>query len=272
MSLKYLYITQKPDDAYTITIYNTSQLMPGLQHVKYMIPHLHSNPFDVIQNFLTSNGHMYIPNKITNRDSAIINAYIYAIQGRHVPIADLYLSVVPLQTEALLKIYNRVLSNDQSISISNLNSSIEAIIGRLNNIEKEYTEPDLSKLDEKITKNKDYFMSEMSNIRGEMLLLSTLMTVLQSDIQSLKTEINEIKVTNSHRAYINESYFDADDKPETQQTDTIKDDHAGTIDENNDNTKNMEHIIVQTADMSMPQSSETDSMSKTPRAWWSFYE
>lgn len=199
MSLKYLYIVQKPNDCNTVTIYNTSHLMPGLQHVKYTVPHVSSTPFDVIQNYLTSKGVMYSPTKLHSKDPSIITSYNYLMQGKCLPIHKFYLATHPLQAEVLLKLYTKVTGTNNDHIISNLNSSVEAIIGRIDNIDTacrmSITADIMNDVDKKIKEHHNIISARDEYVSSVIQSLIGITSSMSREIKELYTTVEHLRET-----------------------------------------------------------------------------
>lgn len=241
MSLKYLYICQKPEDFHTVTVYNTTHAMPGLQHVKYMIPHISTNPFDTIQIYLTSNSVMYVPSKVHSRDPSIISAQQYIMQGKYMPIHKFYLASIPLQADVLMKLYTKVNTTTHDHVISNLNSSIDAIISRIddidNNAKKNATSEIIADIDKKMRDRDHHYESIIGNMATDISLLSldntllkTELSSLRSEIELLRAEMGTLRVDLDHRHYIKDNYFD-DTSTEDETTDGT-DGQSPTVEQN----------------------------------------
>lgn len=117
MSIKYLYVTQKPENIYAVTIYNTNAPMKGLSGVKFAIPHYHNDPLVLVDNFLTTHGFLFMPfNPPIMGGSSVIKGKTYDLREKPFPLADLYLALGPLQSDVLMR-FDEKLSGQYSIKV-----------------------------------------------------------------------------------------------------------------------------------------------------------
>lgn len=221
MSVKYLYFSQKNSDPYSITVYNTSGLVPSITNVKFMIMHYSSDPFGIIQGFLTSNGYIFTPNRINTKDHNIVEANHYTTHTKHFPVNELFLALGPLQTEVIIRMNARISENTNGTAIQNLTNNIAEI------------------------------RCSMGNLLERISVIERNLSVLENENKELsgKSDNMQLRIVGlEEKTYINANYFGEDlqekdeekdkDIPETNEDNKMNEDKTDEKVENEDNDEN----------------------------------
>lgn len=194
MSIKYLYVTQKPDNIYTVTIYNTSAPIKGLSHIKFVVPHYHNDPMILIDNFLTTHGFLFM---VFN--PPVIGGFkgkTYDLREKPFPLADLYLALGPLQSDVLMK-FDEKLGTISKLDtrMNTLESEIKDLRGSLGTDLIKVISEHIGTFKEELNK-----ISEVPDINGIKEGLERSMRALDIRVETLETNI----VTEDRMNFLNE--------------------------------------------------------------------
>lgn len=105
--MKYLYIIQRPDDPFTITVYNSVRPLDNVSNIKFALLHDQEDPIGVIHKFLISYPLVFIPQAVITRDPDIIESRSYTIH-KTFPINELFVTLSRLQFETLARMNTKL--------------------------------------------------------------------------------------------------------------------------------------------------------------------
>lgn len=189
MSIKYLYVTQKPENIYAVTIYNTNAPMKGLSGIKFVIPHFHNDPLVLVDNFLTTHGFLFMPfNPPIIGGSSVIKGKTYDLREKPFPLADLYLALGLLQSDVLMRFDEKLNAQINTRVDSKL---VERIIG---------LETEIDHLRESVNRQVSSigldFRSAISAIKDDLTeCLLTVKTDLEVAIKSLDIRVETLETS-----------------------------------------------------------------------------
>lgn len=207
-TVKYLYVTQRPDDLFTVTVYNSSNLLTGMSNVRFMIMHYSTDPIGIIQSFLTSNSFIFVPTRIATRDPNVINAYSFVVHTKIFPLTELYLTLGPLQTEVIIRMNMKIDNNTNGTAITNLQNTVSSLNEQVNIHEKSLSGYSLD-----IKEYRDAILS----IQNSVSSLNERVSHLERSLSGYTTNIKEDRdmLMNldlriqalENKTYINNNYF-----------------------------------------------------------------
>lgn len=224
MSIHYLYVSQHDEEPSSIIVSDYKTLQSNIKDMKFMIMHCGGDIMACISRFLTKSG--YIFTQAAHHAPLAITSNVFRItQSRPFPMSDLYLTLGPLQSEVIMKLYHR---QPIDVDIKSLVNNVALIEHRISESDKliativtenmQLREANKHLSSGTIDLRKKIETLETTN--AEMMNRIDYMTLQISSLEgSVNEKINDITATLAKGVIINKDYFE--DDTESSATPTI---------------------------------------------------
>jgi hypothetical protein len=177
MSIHYLYVSQRDEDPSSVTIVDYKALQPNIRDMKFMIMHCGGDVMGCVNRFLTRGGYQYT--QAAAFAPASISAHTFRLMhAKPFPLSELYLTLGPLQSEVIIRLYNR---QPIDVNINALVETVDKVAHRIDETDKLLASVVTENMEQKRLIDELTRMSDESIIREEAL-----MTIAARDADRIK--------------------------------------------------------------------------------------